>query len=94
MNDKNNTVAEVNNSNQATQIFSNEKFGEIRTIIFNNDKNEPWFVLNEICKILGYGNPRQVKESHLREKDCKEVSPKIGRTPELSFLWESEYDNR
>lgn len=70
-----NLVAEAKKSNQATQTekFVNPLFGEIRTIIFDNDKNEPWFVLNEICKILGYGNPRQVKESHLREKDVQKL---------------------
>ena len=30
---------------------------------------------------------------HLREKDCKEVSLEMRRTPELSFLWKSGFDN-
>lgn len=91
----NENIAEVKNSNQAIQVkkFDNSLFGEIRTIIFN-DKNEPWFVLNEICKILGYKNPRETKAKHLREKDCKEVRPEMGRCSELSFLWESEFDGK
>lgn len=33
------------------QIFSNEEFGEIRTI---TKDNEPWFVASDIAKALGY----------------------------------------
>lgn len=37
------------------QIFKNEQFGEVRTM----DKNgEPWFVANDICKVLGHTNSR------------------------------------
>lgn len=35
-----------------------------------NDKNEPWFVLNEICKILGYANEAKTRE-RLDEDECK-----------------------
>ena len=41
------------------QIFKNNEFGEIRTII---DKNgNPFFCLKDICDILEIGNPSQVK---------------------------------
>lgn len=36
------------------QKFVNEKFGEIRTIIVNN---EPWLVAADVCSILGHSNP-------------------------------------
>ena len=33
------------------KIFSNEKFGEIRTVVIDG---EPWFVAQDISDILGY----------------------------------------
>jgi prophage antirepressor-like protein len=38
-------------------VFTNEQFGEIRTIMING---EPWFVLRDICA-LGIGNTSDVK---------------------------------
>jgi toxin-antitoxin system, toxin component, bro family len=40
------------------QIFKNERFGEIRTVLKNN---EPFFCLKDVCDILGIGNPSDVK---------------------------------
>lgn len=37
------------------QIFKNEQFGEVRTIAKDG---EPWFVANDICKVLGHTNSR------------------------------------
>ena len=37
------------------QIFKNEQFGEVRTI---EKDGEPWFVANDICKVLGHTNSR------------------------------------
>ena len=36
-------------SNNAIQVFNNEDFGEVRTIIIDG---EPWFVANDVCKAL------------------------------------------
>ena len=38
------------------QIFNNEQFGEIRTILI---KNEPWFVAVDVCRALEIGNSSQ-----------------------------------
>lgn len=35
------------------EIFNNEEFGEVRTLIIND---EIWFVGRDVAKILGYGN--------------------------------------
>ena len=73
MSNNNSTVAEMKNSNQATQgvkIFSSERFGTIRTL---GNANNPLFCLIDVCKILDLSNPRQVKTS-LREKDCKIIN--------------------
>lgn len=37
------------------QIFKSEQFGEVRTIAKDG---EPWFVANDICKVLGHTNSR------------------------------------
>ena len=36
-------------SNNAIQVFNNEDFGEVRTIMIDG---EPWFVANDVCKAL------------------------------------------
>lgn len=41
------------------QIFRNNKFGEVR--VAKTENNEPLFCLADVCKILGLGNPSQVK---------------------------------
>ena len=41
------------------QIFKNNEFGEVRTIVDKN--NNAWFCLKDICDILEIGNPSQVK---------------------------------
>ena len=62
------------NSNMANiEIFKNERIGEIRTIL--DERNEPWFCLADVCKILGLGNPSQVKNSL---KDPWVISIEVG----------------
>lgn len=39
------------------QIFKNEEFGEIRTLVVDN---EPWFVLKDVCAAFGESNYRRV----------------------------------
>lgn len=39
-------------------IFSNEQFGEVRTLMVNN---EPYFSLSDVCKVLEIKNSRQAK---------------------------------
>ena len=53
------------------QIFKNNKFGEVRTIVDKN--NNAWFCLKDICDILGIENSRNVKtrikKSYVQEID-------------------------
>lgn len=51
------------------QIFKNEQFGEVRTI---TKDGEPWFVANDICKVLGHTNSRVAVAS--LDEDEKGVS--------------------
>lgn len=48
------------------EIFNNEEFGEIRTIII---KNEPWFVGKDVADVLGYSNSRKAIADHVDSED-------------------------
>lgn len=48
------------------QIFSNSEFGEIRTVVIDN---EPWFVGRDIAIALGYAKPEKAVRDRVREKD-------------------------
>ena len=45
---------------ESIKIFENAQFGQIRTSI--SASGEPLFCLADVCKILGLGNPSQVKQ--------------------------------
>lgn len=48
------------------QIFNNEEFGEIRTVIIDN---EPWFVGKDVTEALGYAEPRSAVSKKVEECD-------------------------
>ena len=48
------------------QIFSNEEFGEVRTVTIDN---EPWFVGKDVAAILGYANPNEAIKDHIDKED-------------------------
>lgn len=45
------------------QIFNSPEFGEIRTVII---EGQPWFVGNDIAKVLGYAKPQNAITTHCR----------------------------
>ena len=47
-------------------LFSNEEFGEIRTMLIDG---EPWFVGNDIAAILGYSRPVDAIRKRVDEED-------------------------
>ena len=51
------------------KIFDNEEFGQIRTIIDEN--NEPWFVGKDITEVLEYRNGSRDINRHVDELDRK-----------------------
>lgn len=53
------------------QIFDNPEFGEIRTVVIDN---EPWFVGKDISMSLGYKNTNQSVKDNTDEDD-RRVSP-------------------
>ena len=52
--------------NNEIEIFKNEEFGEIRTLLIND---EPWFVGKDVTEILGYSNPSKALSDHVDEED-------------------------
>lgn len=48
------------------QIFKNESFGEVRTMIIDN---EPWFVGKDVAEVLGYTNPQKALRDHIDDED-------------------------
>jgi len=48
------------------QIFKNEEFGQVRTLVKNG---EPWFVGKDVAEILGFSNPRDAIATHVFPED-------------------------
>lgn len=48
------------------KIFENEEFGQVRTIVINN---EPWFVGKDVATALGYANPKNAVPKHVLDED-------------------------
>ena len=69
------------------EIFRNEEFGEIRTMVINE---EPWFVGKDIAEKLGYSNPRDAIRKHV-DTDDKGVSKcdTLGGSQKLTIINES-----
>lgn len=55
----------------ALQIFSNEEFGEIRSVEINGTV---WFYGTDVAKSLGYTNPRDALLKHVWEEDKNTVA--------------------
>lgn len=52
--------------NNEIEIFKNEEFGEIRTLLIND---EPWFVGKDIAKILGYADSSSAVSKNVDSDD-------------------------
>lgn len=67
------------------QIFNNEEFGEVRTVVVND---EPMFCLADICKALELTQPSKVKE-RLNEKGVRSI-PTLTKGGEQKLLYINE----
>lgn len=69
------------------KIFENNEFGEVRTSIIDG---EPYFSLNDVCRILEIKNPSDAK-SRLRKDGVgtTEVIDSMGRTQLANFINEA-----
>ena len=69
------------------KIFENKDFGQVRTSIIND---EPYFSLNDICRVLEIANPRNVKTRlNLDGVHTMDGVDSIGRKAEVSMINES-----
>ena len=60
---------EEKKSDNQIQIFKHEQFGEIRTVMIDN---EPWFVGRDVAVALGYGNGKSLNNAvskHVDDED-------------------------
>lgn len=69
------------------EIFKNEEFGEVRTLILDD---EPWFVGKDVASILGYTNTAKAIRDHVDSED--KLTERIvlsGQNREVIFINES-----
>ena len=74
--------------NNTIQIFENEAFGTIRTMV--NEKGETYFVAKDVAKALGYSNSRKALQDHVDEED-KGVTKRdtLGGAQQMTIINES-----
>lgn len=69
------------------QIFNNPDFGEIRTVIINN---EPWFVGKDVAAALGYEKERNAIQKYVDKEDAlKQGIPTAGGNQAMVVINES-----
>ena len=70
------------------QIFSNEEFGSVRTLLIGN---EPYFVGKDVADILGYTNSRDAIAKHVDPEDRGSVAihDGTGGNPNQTVISES-----
>ncbi len=76
-------------NNTELKIFSNNEFGNIRTMMINN---ESYFVGKDVADILGYQNGSRDVNRHVSEED-KGVTKcdTLGGTQNLTIINEASY---
>ena len=69
------------------KIFNNNEFGEVRTSVIND---EPYFSLNDVCRILEIKNPRDAKSRlNLDGVGTTDGVDSIGRRTDVTMINES-----
>ncbi|MGX7105590.1 phage antirepressor [Globicatella sanguinis] len=70
------------------QIFKNTEFGEVRTVLIDN---EPYFVGKDVVEVLGYEIPTKAVKDHVDQEDKDEVpiQDSIGRFQKTPIINES-----
>lgn len=73
--------------NNQIEIFKNEEFGQVRTMLINN---EPYFVGKDVASILGYKEPRSAVSKKVDEEDrgVSKIATPSG-TQEMTVINES-----
>lgn len=69
------------------QIFKNDQFGEIRTLVENG---EILFCGNDVAKALGYQNPSRDVQRHCKNAILRCTTDSVGRQQDMLFIPESD----
>ena len=77
-----------------TLVFNNDEFGNIRTVILNNNL---WFVGKDVAECLGYTNSKKAIRDHVDDEDkimgernvTPSITDKLGRVQYPVFINES-----
>lgn len=72
--------------NDNLEIFKNEEFGEVRTIMLDN---KPYFMASDIAKALGYARPNDAVSRHCRAT-VKHSTPISGKIQKVNFIPEGD----
>ena len=74
--------------NNAVQVFNNEEFGSVRTVMIDG---EPWFVGKDVAVALGFAKPLNAIAAHVDEDDSLKqgLTDSIGRMQDTIFINES-----
>ena len=73
------------------QVFTSEKFGQLRTVDINNT---PYFVGKDVAEILGYANTNKAIQMHVDDEDKKILDFK-GFSHFGTDLWgENDFSNK
>ena len=68
------------------QIFSNDQFGQIRTVV---EDGEPLFVLKDVCAVFGDQNYRRVSSRLDDDEKGVSITDTLGGKQELTIISES-----
>lgn len=72
--------------NNNLEIFKNEEFGEVRTIMLDD---KPYFMASDIAKALGYARPNDAVSRHCRAT-VKHSTPISGKIQKVNFIPEGD----
>ena len=72
--------------NENLEIFKNEEFGEVRTIMLDD---KPYFMASDIAKALGYARPNDAVSRHCRAT-VKHSTPISGKIQKVNFIPEGD----
>lgn len=76
-----------NSSNTMVKVFENEQFGQVRTVMIDN---EPWFVGADVCKALDLSNSRDAMSRLDRdEKNTVALTDGNRGNPNVTIVSES-----
>jgi len=78
-------MKEVLETRNEIEIFNNENFGQIRTIVIDGN---PWFVAKDVCDILGTTNPTMAMDGL---EDFERAKFNLGRQGEANIISESGF---